>query len=87
MPKLHCNIFPPAPTCCCQRYVHPSQVIDEAEGARRSGRAKEQRCAMLEHVLRRDLDGELIPRHIVFVADKENCNKFLWGGNGGERRV
>ena len=43
--------------------------------------------AMLEHVLRRDLDGELIPRHIVFVADKENCNKFLWGGNGGERRV
>ena len=43
MPKLHCNIFPPAPTCCYQRYVHPSQVIDEAEGARRSGRAKEQR--------------------------------------------
>ena len=39
--------------------------------------------AMLDHVLRRELDGEVIAILRMFVADKENCNKFEWGGNGG----
>ena len=39
--------------------------------------------SQLSAVLLRMLDGEIAPKHVMFVADKENCNKFLWGGNGG----
>ena len=40
----------------------------------------------LHRELKLALEGEVVPRHIAFVADKENCNKFLWGGNGGKPR-
>ena len=40
----------------------------------------------LHRELKLALEGEVLPRHVAFVADKENCNKFLWGGNGGKPR-
>eukprot|EP00966_Prymnesium_polylepis_P324639 7380662-Prymnesium_polylepis.1 len=43
--------------------------------------------SQLSGILSRMLDGEIVPKHVMFVADKENCNKFLWGGNGGANKV